>query len=265
MKRYWNLIAKTVCVFSLTSSSLSFLPPHPAQKGWSKMRLSDWSHTPTLGLFWERDFLLPLFTLWLWQNGYCKMQLQCGDLPLFDLFPPPPVLLSCLASRVKASEAWCAHIFHHLLWFHTWPLSIQPLSRCHMAERVGDLVSKFGSAQVLQRKVGLSLSLQFLLRIFWKGIKCLSNLAIKNMFVKMYITWMMHFGGPAKLFSIGISLFNFCLGIFRVPAHHSLNVFFRLVVNFQMLWSVASGFSWSLLTSILIWFVFSPQNKIAPN
>lgn len=56
MKRFWNLIYKNGCVFSLTSSSLSFLPPHSAQKHWSKMRLSDWSHTPTLGLFWERDF-----------------------------------------------------------------------------------------------------------------------------------------------------------------------------------------------------------------
>ena len=64
MKRFWNLIYKNGCVFSLTSSSLSFLPPHSAQKYWSKMRLSDWSHTPTLGLFWERDFFsLSLYLL----------------------------------------------------------------------------------------------------------------------------------------------------------------------------------------------------------
>lgn len=46
---------------------------------------------------------------------------------------------------------------------------------------------------MLQWKMSLSLWLEVLLRIFGKGIKCLSNLVIKNKFVNMYIIQLMCF------------------------------------------------------------------------
>lgn len=60
------------------------------------------------------------------------------------------VLLPGLASRIKASKAFCGHISHHLLQFHTCHSVLSHCLSDKWSERVGDLVSKLGNAPVLQ-------------------------------------------------------------------------------------------------------------------
>lgn len=62
---------------------------------------------------------------------------------------------------------------------------------------------------MLQWRVGLSLWLQVLLRIFGKGIKFLSNQVIKNVFVNMYVIQMMHFGAQLHCLILGFPFLIF--------------------------------------------------------
>lgn len=62
---------------------------------------------------------------------------------------------------------------------------------------------------MLQWKMSLSLWLEVLLRIFGKGIKCLSNLVIKNKFVNMYIIQLMRFQEQPHYLILGFPFLMF--------------------------------------------------------